>query len=152
MKFKPCSEKEIAEANLIPVGTYPFEVMEAEDKLSKAGNDMIQVELRVFMPDGRERGVLDWLMEKVAYKLFHFCTYSGLATEYGNGTLKAADCVGKTGYCSIGVQEDKTGQYPPRNNVKDYVRPEALRPGAMAPKAAAPAAPEDRIEGDPDPY
>jgi len=146
MKFSPKSEKEIAEANLIPVGTYPFEVMEADSKLSKAGNEMIELQLRIFMPDGRERSVMDWLMEKVAYKLFHFCTYSGLAVEYGNGTLKSTDCVGKTGYCTIAIQEDKTGQYQPRNSVKDYVRPVTNAPGAMAPK---PAAPSEHMEGDP---
>jgi hypothetical protein len=32
MKFKPKSEKELAEANLWPKGDYAFEILEAEKK------------------------------------------------------------------------------------------------------------------------
>lgn len=128
MKFAPKSEKEIAEAGLMPKGIYPFEVIDAEDSVSKKGNDMIVATLRIFTPDGKSRQLNAYLMEAMAAQLFHFCTYSGLAAEYGAGTLEAAHCVGKTGYVKIGIKEDKTGQYGPQNNVVDFVRLEALKP------------------------
>lgn len=122
MNFPAKTEKQLKEELLIPAGTYPFEVMSAEDKNSRAGNEMIELELRVFMPDGRSRQLKDWLMEKMAFKLFHFCAYTGLAVKYEQGTLHSEDCIGKTGYAVIEIQVDKKGEYPDRNSVKDYVR------------------------------
>ena len=122
MNFAPKTEKQLAEERLIPAGNYPFEVIASEAKQSKAGNDMIELSLRVFMPDGSSRQLLDWLMEKMAYKLFHFCAYTGLAQKYEAGTLTAEDCNGRSGFVKIGIQADKSGQYPDRNNVADYVR------------------------------
>lgn len=134
MKFAPKTEKEVNENGLMPKGVYPFSVISAEDARSKAGNDMIKATVRVFQPDGKTRQLITYLMEAMPAQLFHFCTYSGLAVQYGNGTLKAADCVGKEGYCEIVIKEDKSGQYGPQNQIKDFVRPEALKPGAMAAK------------------
>lgn len=136
MQFQPKTEKQLAEQNLIPKGIYPFEVSTAEAKRSKKGNDMIEIELRVFMPDGSEHALRDWLMAAMGFKLFHFCAYAGLSTQYEAGTLTSHDCVGKSGFLEIVIQEDKTGQYGPQNSVKDYCRPEFK-------KGAAPAAPTD---------
>ena len=122
MQFQAKTEKQIAEENLLPKGTYPFEVIEATAKKSKAGNDMIELKLRIFAPDGTEWEARDWIMEKMAFKLFHFCAYCGLSTQYQNGTLLATDCVGKTGYAKIVIKEDETGKYQPSNSVADYVR------------------------------
>jgi hypothetical protein len=124
MQFQAKTEKQINEENLIPEGVYPFDVMNADNKTSKAGNEMIELELRIYCADGRERSLNDWLMPKMAFKLFHFCAYCGLSQQYDAGTLTAADCVGKSGFVKIGIQADKQGQYPDRNSVKDYVRPE----------------------------
>lgn len=149
MKITPKTEKEIVEANLMPKGIYPFEVLEAVDATSKKGNDMITATLRIFTPDGKTRLLTTYLMEAMAAQLFHFCTYCGLAAEYGAGTLTAAQCVGKTGFVDIGIKEDKTGQYPPQNTVKDFVRPKPLAPGATPHPAAHT---EEKLDGDPDPY
>jgi len=129
MNFQPKTEKQLAEENLIPKGVYPFEVSKAEAKRSKKGNDMIEVEHRVFMPDGSERMLRDWLMAAIGFKLFHFCAYTGLSTQYDAGTLTSHDCVGKSGFLEVAIKEDKTGQYPPQNSVKDYCRP-AFKKGA----------------------
>lgn len=132
MQFQAKSEKQIAEENLLPEGVYPFEVIGAADKQSKAGNDMIELRLRVFNGE-RSHQLTDWIMEKLPSKLFHFCAYSGLSRQYEAGTLSGPDCIGKNGYVSVIIQEDKTGQYPPRNSVKDYVRqPEMKKSGVVA--------------------
>lgn len=132
MQFKPKTEKEIIEENLIADGVYPFECIDAEAKKSKAGNDMIEISLRVFLPDGRERALTDWLLESPAYKLFHFCAYTGLSREYESGSLTAPDCVGRAGFVKVGTQKDKTGQYPDRNSVRDYARQEIKQGGVTA--------------------
>lgn len=136
MQFKAKTEKELAEENLIPEGIYPFEVSKAEAKKSKRGNDMIELELRIFTPEGKERGLKDWLMEAMGFKLFHFCAYTGLSHKYDAGTLNSHDCEGRSGFVKIEIQEDKTGQYPPRNSVRDYVRQEVKKSGALAPLTA----------------
>jgi len=127
MNFKPKTEKEIAEANNIPNGDYPFEIIDAANDKSKKGNDMIVVTLRVFVGDS-SRQVTDYLLESMAGKLFHFCSYLGLAKQYQDGTLTAEDCLGKSGFCTIGTQkgkpkDDGSGDFwPDRATVKDYIR------------------------------
>lgn len=134
MKFNPKTEKEIQEANLIPEKTIcPVKILNAIDKTSAAGNEMIELTVRVFHGD-KSFQVLDWIMPKVEFKFFHFCAYMGLSKQYETGTLTAADCKDREGYAKIGIQSDKTGQYPDRNNIMDYVRMPVGKPGSAAPK------------------
>lgn len=139
MNFAAKTEKQLNEERLIPAGVYPFEVMTAEDKQSKKGNDMIEMEIRVFMPDGKERRMTDWIMEKMAFKLFHFCAYTGLSVKYENGTLQSHDCIGRSGYVKVGIQADKAGQYPDRNSVEDYVRAPQMKGADVVASKPAPA-------------
>lgn len=118
--FKAKTKKEIQEENLLPEGIYPFEVLEAQEKKSKKGNDMIELKLRVFAGE-RTVQLLDWIMEAMSFKLYNFCDYTGLKQQYESGALRGTDCIGRTGYCKIIIQDDKTGEYPSRNSVKDYV-------------------------------
>ena len=121
MKFTAQSEKEIAEAGMLPEGQYPFEISQAEEKLSKAGNEMIVLTVRVYKPDGTFNLVTDYLMESMAYKLRHCAEACGLVERYESGELDETLFVGKTGTLKLGIQKDKTGQYADRNSVKDYI-------------------------------
>lgn len=122
MKFKAKSEEEITRESLFEKGVYSFEVIKAENKVSKSGNDMIKVQLLVFSNNSEStKTVYDYLMEAMAFKLRHFCKATGLIEKYEQETLDAEDCEGKTGKCYLGIEEDKTGEYLPRNSVKDYV-------------------------------
>lgn len=152
MKFKTQTAEEIATAGLIPDKTIvPFEVVDAKEATSKKGNEMIELELRIFTPDGKSRLITTYLLESMPAQLFHFCTYAGLAAQYGSGSLRAADCLGKQGYAEIGIQKDKTGTYPPQNRIKDFVRPEPLKPGENPHPALkrGPDVPNEHMEGDP---
>lgn len=154
MKFQSKTENQLAEANLIPEGTYPFEVIKAIDGKSKSsGADMITLKLKIFQD--ADSGILleDYLLESVGYKLFHFCAYNGLTKQYENGTLVAADCEGKTGYVKVGHQAGKdkgdgSGDcWPTKNTVKDYVRQEGLKKtDVLAPAPdKKPAAPDTDV-------
>ena len=126
MKFQPKTEKELAEANNIPVGDYAFEVLNATDKLSKAGNEMIELTLRVHVGESA-RQAKDYLMEAFGLKLLHFCECTGLHPKYLAGTFTAEDCLGKTGFLIIGVEkgklkDDGKSTWPDKSTVKDYVR------------------------------
>lgn len=119
MKFDPKSEEEVNNFPVLQAGEYPFEVMSAEEKTSQAGNPMIEVKLKVWGTDGAEVHVFDYLVEKVAYKLRHFCFAIGLGKEYSNGTVEADDCVGRGGLVILKVRPAQ-GEYAEKNETKDY--------------------------------
>jgi hypothetical protein len=132
MRFTPRSASDIDAEQKVqaakfapwPSGVYDFEVMSAEDAVSRAGNDMIALELAVFNKSGERRTIRDWLMEAIAYKLRHAAEACGVVKLYDKGTLDAVDFVGKTGKLKLGVQPGQDG-YGPKNTVKDYVSDEA---------------------------
>lgn len=126
MRFTPKTENELAQANLLPAGVYQFEVVEAVDKVSKSGNDMIALLLKVFRDDGDSFVfVNDWIMEKIPYKLAHFCAAAGITEKYESGVLDADDCVGVYGACKVAIEPG--GDFPPKNVVKNYVKPRSER-------------------------
>ena len=124
MKFQPKTEHEIKMASLREPGVYDFTVNDASDEISKKGADMIKVTLGVFDANGHEFTLTDYLMEAMAFKLRHFSYAAGLGDAYEAGTLLASNMIGKSGKVKIVIKEDKTGAYPPKNEVKDYVVPD----------------------------
>lgn len=120
MKFTPKTESEIVREGLLPIGEYPFEVIEAKDKVSKNGNQMIELKVEVFiLEENASRFVFDYLMEKMAFKLRHFCAATGLIEAYEDGSLSADMCQGKTGTCKIGIKHSE--EFPSRNEIRDYI-------------------------------
>lgn len=157
MQFTPRSEEECQQAGLLAAGNYGFEVAEAVNKRSANGNDMIELKVLVFPndPDSAPRVTFDYLLEKMAFKLRHFCQHTGLIDQYQQGILTAQDCAGRTGFCSIGIQEDKSGRYGPKNFIRDYGQPKAEkapltdRPGnPTPPKPQAATNGKDMAEDD----
>lgn len=121
MLFDTKTQKELDEENMLPEGEYPFEVFEAEEKISSKGNDMIALTVKVFKEDGQFNYVMDYLMEgAMQYKLLHACAACGLSEKYESGDVSARDFIGKTGMLKLGTQEAK-GEWPAKNNIKDYV-------------------------------
>lgn len=123
MKFTPDTEEQITEKLLLPEGDYSFEVVKAENKVSKAGNEMIKLTLRVFPNevDATPRMIFDYLMDALKFKLLHFCSATGMTEKYANGNLQAEDCIGKSGRCHITIKEAE-GKYQASNQVKDYLK------------------------------
>jgi hypothetical protein len=130
MKFTPKSDKEIEEDGLLPKGTYDYEIIEATDKTSKSGNDMIELKLLFFHGESGSRTIRDYLLEAMAGKLKHFCVSHRLIREYDNGTLRAEACVGLSGRALVGIEKDKSGKYPDKNTVLDYVVTKVTAPAA----------------------
>ena len=84
---------------------------------------MIEVKLGVWTPNGGQKFINDYLMEKLAYKLYHFCEAVGI--DYHAGELEAEQLPGKCGVVRIKVDPARTGddgkEYSAKNAVKDYV-------------------------------
>lgn len=133
MKFIPRSEEDLKRESLLGAGVYDFEIIEAKDTVSKKGNDMIALRLRVFSNDQGERVVRDWLMPSMGFKLRHFAETTGLIGAYDAGTLSAEDCQGRSGRVSLVIKEDD--QYGPQNSVKDYEKAKAAAEPTETPVA-----------------
>lgn len=118
--FKPQTEEEVL--NLFKEGIYNFKVKAAEDKISQAGNPMIKLTLMVWDNAGNERYVVDYLMEKLMYKVKHFCDAVGLEKKYAAGAFEASDCINKTAQCKLRIEE--SDGYLPQNRVQDYLKGE----------------------------
>ena len=114
---------------LLDEGKYSFEVAKAEDKKSKAGNDMIELTLHVYDGKGGAKVfVYDWLTSAFKKKVVDFCRSVGLSDLVEGGELTAVRCVQRTGevHLKIGRAEGKK-----RNKVDryDYTTPQKLPEG-----------------------
>lgn len=127
MKFTPQTEADIKKSNLLPDGIYDAEIGTAEDTISKAGNEMIKVDLTVFDDKGNKRFIFDYLMESMAFKLRHAAEACGVLDKYEGGDLIADDFIGKG--CKVKVKiDDKVASnkknntdFPPSNVIADYI-------------------------------
>lgn len=120
MDFNPKTEQEVAEAALAPAGEYDFDILSAEDTISKSGNPMIKVNIGLYIDGAVKNRVFDYLLPAMEAKLRHFCDTVGLLSQYEAGTLEAADCIGRSGRVKI-VIEPAIGSYSAKNSVKDYI-------------------------------
>lgn len=155
MKFAPKTEDEIRKEQekrgAWPPGIYDAEITSAVEKLSKAGNDMIEMTLQVYHPDdGATRQVFDWLLEAMAYKLRHCCEAAGLSDAYNAGSLEAWQLEGKSVKVKLGIDAKSEIK---RNKVLDYVV-SSDAPSVRAPvqRAAAGASKPDDPFGDDIPF
>ena len=121
MRFTPLSEEEIKESNLFEPGIYNFEVLEALDKISKSGNEMIELKIKIWDNNGKEKIIYDYLLEMMKFKLKHFSECVSLEDKYNDGGINANDCIGKSGELDLIIYVDKKGRYADKNAVKDYI-------------------------------
>ncbi len=110
---------------LIQEGRYAFSVLDAREKRSTGGNDMLKLKLALNI-NGRR--VIFWdnlmLMPKMFWKIEHFCDTTGMLEKIEQGRLMAQDCMGKEGVLDI-VQRANSETGEIENAVKDYVKREA---------------------------
>lgn len=100
---------------------HEFEVVDAVQKRSKSGNDMIEVAARAVMEDGTlGRKLYEHLVftEKAFWKVDLFLAATGLHPGEGNDVeLDAQDLIGKRFRAVVGVEPDSKGK---DQNVIDY--------------------------------
>lgn len=131
MQFVPKTDKELSEMNLWPAGEYGFEILEyanfgqnsyvTKDTKSSAGNEMILLVVKVVNNEGNSIIIIDYLLEKMAFKLKHAAYSCGLGDKYESGKLFATDFIGKSGNLKLKIDKDKDRKYPDKNGVADYV-------------------------------
>lgn len=119
MEFKA----EDARASILPDGEYNFEVVSAEDTISKFNDEeeQIQLNLRIYH-DGGVIFLNQWLSPSKSWKIRQFAYAVGLVKQYEAEVLLAADCLDKAGKLKLGQYEDKSGTT--RNSVFKYLESE----------------------------
>ena len=141
MRFTPKTDAQIAAAGLWPVGEYDFEIKDAAEKQSQSGNDMIELHVTVFNAHGDRTTIFDYLVhtEKAAYKVKHFAEATGLDEQYTRGEIDANACLNRSGRCKLIIKKDTSGQYPDKNEIRDYVKAAGRVAAPARPKVPAPA-------------
>lgn len=133
----PLTKDALKAGDLIPPGIYPFEVLDASECYSKAGDEQIKLKIRIFfMNSSSSRIMFDYLTEKMKFKLGHFFEAVGLYDEYNSGTINAMDCIGKSGELKIIINKGKDG-YPDQSSVIDYILSDAQQAAKQERKVAA---------------
>ena len=105
--------------DVLDAGTYPATIIEAIEKVSKNGNDMIEI---VFETEGGHR-IYDYLVftEKTAFKVDAFLSAIGKAPEKGQEVeLVADELVGVELNIEVEI-EPANGPYEAKNRVSQYV-------------------------------
>ena len=125
MKVAVHSETEARKASqrkLLSAGQYPARIIEAVEKASKAGNDMIELLVTVRGADGEERELRDWLVgnDRGALKLRHAAEAVGALARYEAGEIGQNDFPGHNVRVKI-IIEKRRG-YPDLNRIDDYAR------------------------------
>lgn len=118
---KPLSREQLKMGDLIKPGIYEYEVIEAEEKVSQAGNDMIALKLNILLPNDKQKIIYDYLLEAMEWKVGHFCESLGMLDDYEQNYISAAKCQGKKGLVKVFIQKDPKGLYPDKNSVQDYI-------------------------------
>lgn len=111
MRYEPKEDSELYQ--LLDKGTYDFEVLSARDTVSKKGNDMIELTLKVFGAE-KEHTLKDWIVDGA--KLKRFC--QAIGHPYESGELPAEVLEGKGGKCTVAIEQND--QYGDRNKVTGY--------------------------------
>lgn len=125
MNFKPKTQEELDAMGIMPAGIYQFQVANAKDRISKNGNEMIELNLEIWDNEGNKRAMFDYLLEAMPHKLHGFCTSTGMEQRYHEGNLASQHCIGKGAYVELAIQKGKEkpegGSYPDKNEVKKYM-------------------------------
>lgn len=148
--FEPMSDEELNRVFLLPDGEYDFSVHDFQLRTSKAGNAMIELQIRI-LEGNVTHTIFDYLVNtpKSQYKVKNFCYAVGKEAEYNAGHLNPdRSWLGVRGKCKVVSQAgnpkpDGSGNYSDKNIVLDYVRRgenelDANKPSGLVIPQAAP--------------
>jgi len=122
MRFTPKSEKELqAERGILKAGNADFEVLKAAEKISNAGNPMIELNIKVWDEDGKSGQIFDYLVSTAQWKIRNFAEAIGNLELYESGDFPAEALLGKSGRCVLKLE--KSEQYGDQIKIKDYLPP-----------------------------
>jgi len=102
----------------LPKGEYEVEINEVVQKVSKAGNDMLELTLTAYSEDGNKVRLFDYIVnDSGLWKLKALCKAVGIEFD---GTLEEQLLVGKRMKAKIDLRK-ATEKYPEKNQVSEYL-------------------------------
>jgi hypothetical protein len=110
----------LSRRKLLPAGWQDARILEACEKPSRQGRDMIELLVGIADANGVERQLRDWLTDTTlgAAKLRHACEAVGALARYEAGEIGQADFPGHV--CRVRISTEKKKGYPDRNIIEDY--------------------------------
>jgi hypothetical protein len=123
MLIQPVDETEYVMRNVWPKGTYPCTIVKAEEGNSqKTGDPFFKCEVQVFHSNGGFKTITTYVMAagKAAWQLRSAAEAFGVLEKYRAGGVDAIDFEGKNAFAKLGIEEDETGQYPPKNTIREF--------------------------------
>lgn len=124
--FSPKTEKQIEEEKLFAPGVYDFDCISATKWIGQeSGKESLKVKLCVYVGD--RKYFLDQFLsasEKMQFMLRHFCDSLGILDAYESGSFQriAEAAPGLSGKAKFYIAEDKKGQFPDKNQVRDFIK------------------------------
>jgi len=127
------------DAHHLPPGTYECRIEEAKEAVSKAGNDMIKIRVRLFKPDGTP-GPLVWehlvFVDSAAWKIDQVRASLGFKVVEGEDVeVNPDDLLDRDGVVTVD-EEDVDGRL--YNRITDWVLPDEMRGAQPAQPAPGP--------------
>lgn len=124
MRFEPLTDEQIEQAAIgIKIGQIVrFKIIDAEDKLSKAGNEMTSMKLSCTDDEGSTATVYASVMaiKKMMGVTKRFFSSIGHDDWYKTGDVPAIKLWNKEGDCILGMSK-ATANYPSRIEVQEYI-------------------------------
>ena len=103
MKYKVMSQLDVYTKNILPQGEHIFEIVRAEDLISKKNNPIFKLTFKVEV-NNEVFWICDYLSEKIPWKIKNFMDAINILDNYTLGEITSEDCLGKKGRFRI-VQE-----------------------------------------------
>ena len=141
MSFEYNPKEVKSEYALLANGEYECEIVDAEETVSKAGNDMIKLVLCIYGNDGEEVRVYDYIVNpNTIYKLKSICRCCGIEFD---GILDEQLLIGRRMRVLTKIEPERTVEgktYSERNSIVKYVSGLGKKPTDIDP----PVVPDDK--------
>ena len=118
MKFQTVVDESLQEKDIVPQGEHKFEIIRSEELLSKKQIPMLKLTLRI-EHEGAVYWIVDFLSEKIIWKIKYFMNTIGLSENYSLGELTVEDCLGKTG--KVKIVQEYSDSYGIQSIVSKYI-------------------------------
>lgn len=123
-KFQPLTEEQLKEQSkfqLLAEGPGNFQIIKATEKISKAGQPMIELVLKCWDKNGLEGQIYDYLTGQASWKIKQLLESIGHPNLYEAGQFDEFTILHGCGDLEIKIQ--KSQDYGDKNAVKSYLPP-----------------------------
>ena len=101
-------------------GAAVFEVKSAAEKVSKSGNPMIVLTMKVHDKANNSGVVTEYLVQHASWKIKQFLVSANREKIFDTGKIDAMDCLGATGSCMLRMEKG-TGEFRDKIKVGKFI-------------------------------